>query len=294
MSRLLDFLTHGGIIVSLAGVGAAAASLLLSGIPLFSTETLVVFIYAFLVMFSVYRINKILELKEDVVNRPDRVAYLAGSGKKMLIYGVPAITYALALVIAFMSNAYVFAITVISFLWIVAYTLEFPGWLQRIVGYPKIKAIPVIKTIYSAIAWGALGVAAIFFFKPEISTALFIPFLFVFLRLFINTNIFDMRDVQGDKKSGIKTIPVIIGLKKTQSLQYALNLAVIFLLASWVFLGLVPKSSVALLAACFFAFYYIGKSTDPRFDKNFLCDVLTDGEAALWIPLSLIASVFSF
>ncbi len=291
LARLLDHLTHGGVILSIGGAGTAAMALLLSNI---SNPPLLALAYGFLLIFTVYRIDKILEVHEDLLNQPSRVEYITSSKNKFVLYGLPVLSYAVALALAFSANIYSFIITVVSPIWIAAYTTEFPAWLKKISGYDKIKAIPFVKTAYSATAWGMLGVSAVLFAKPTLTYALLIPFSFVFLRLLVSLIVFDMRDVVGDKKVGVNTVPVLFGLKKTQKILYVLNaLSALFLLLL-IFTNTIPKSAAFLLIAIALAFYYIKKSAEPKTDKIFLCNVIVDGELALWLPLSLFASTFSF
>jgi 4-hydroxybenzoate polyprenyltransferase len=47
---------------------------------------------------------------------------------------------------------------------------------------------------------------------------------------FINSSLCDLKDVNGDRESGVRTIPVILGPKKTKKLLVALNSSLLPLL----------------------------------------------------------------
>lgn len=86
--------------------------------------------------------------------------------------------------------------------------------------YPKkirLKNIFLIKNIAPALCWYLSFSLLVFSFlqKDSLLTILnfLIPYLFFFTLIEI---IWDIPDVQGDSRTGIKTLPVIIGVKKTK------------------------------------------------------------------------------
>ena len=50
-----------------------------------------------------------------------------------------------------------------------------------------------------------------------------ISLLIVIIELFINAALYDIRDVKGDRENGIRTLPVLLGPKKTVGVLLILN-----------------------------------------------------------------------
>jgi 4-hydroxybenzoate polyprenyltransferase len=81
---------------------------------------------------------------------------------------------------------------------------------------PRLKEIVGVKSLVVALSWGITGA-----FLP--ATANSIPFymealvfFYIFSQILVNTIIFDTLDVNEDRASGIKTVPLALGLKKTK------------------------------------------------------------------------------
>jgi 4-hydroxybenzoate polyprenyltransferase len=46
---------------------------------------------------------------------------------------------------------------------------------------------------------------------------------FILVKGFVNTVLYDMRDVKGDEKNGIRIMPILIGRKRTVQILLAIN-----------------------------------------------------------------------
>jgi 4-hydroxybenzoate polyprenyltransferase len=68
-------------------------------------------------------------------------------------------------------------------------------------------------------------------------------FAFMFVSVFVNSIICDIRDIEGDGLHGVRTIPVMLGVERT---KLAL---VIITSAMWFLLPVSVKSMVAILAS---------------------------------------------
>jgi 4-hydroxybenzoate polyprenyltransferase len=61
-------------------------------------------------------------------------------------------------------------------------------------------------------------------------TTIVLVFYFILAKVFVNTVLYDMRDIKGDKENGIRTMPVILGRKKTALVLLAVNVTLLPLL----------------------------------------------------------------
>lgn len=96
----------------------------------------------------------------------------------------------------------------------------------------RLREIPILKIFLISIVWSATTILL-----PIVQSGKSFDFLHValmlierFLFVFAITIPFDIRDMQGDEQSGLKTIPLIIGVKKSMILANALIM--LFLLIS--------------------------------------------------------------
>jgi 4-hydroxybenzoate polyprenyltransferase len=82
----------------------------------------------------------------------------------------------------------------------------------------------LLKSIYIAAGWTFMGVFALMYYQrwPRTSDIIFICFLFV--KLFIMTVVYDIKDLAQDSKEGTWTIPLYLGVKETNLLLHGLNL----------------------------------------------------------------------
>jgi len=96
------------------------------------------------------------------------------------------------------------------------------------------------------------------------------------LTFFINTVIFDVGDMEGDRAEGVTTLPLVLGFEGTRTMLHAVNVAAALLMAGAAIWGLLPPAAhvVNLLSA-----YLLGvlNVMRPGDDLGFLCDVVVDG-----------------
>ncbi|NJD78617.1 MAG: hypothetical protein FIB08_16235 [Candidatus Methanoperedens sp.] len=115
-----------------------------------------------------------------------------------------------------------------------------------------------------------------------------LSFLFFFLRVFIGSIASDVRDIDGDRKSGIKTIPVVLGLYKTQILLLLLNSTLLLWLAISYLLGFFRSFLSILVFFIFYGYLYIIIFCRKKLKIGKSMDLIIDGE---WMPI-IILSLF--
>ena len=177
----------------------------------------------FLFSFSVYTLDKIADIDKDVTNMPDRLGFL--SGRKELIKICALAAYLLAIILAALEIPQAIPIFIFPF---IVNTLYGSKPFSNL---PRLKDIPFIKNFMVALTW-ALETAIL----PAISVtngriaAIGSVFYFMLIKTFIDTVLYDVRDVKGDAESGVKTIPVIIGPRRTMGILLLLESTLLFTL----------------------------------------------------------------
>jgi 4-hydroxybenzoate polyprenyltransferase len=214
----------------------------------------------FFITFFVYNLNRMGIEESDKINYPERVEFALKYGKLLLYLSI--IFYIFAVLLAFLYNILVMLLTVLPFFIILL--------------YDRVKKFFLIKSLIIGILW-ASSVILVAASLNTFNTTVFSFFLFVFLRDFINSIFFDIRDVSGDKVKGIKTLPVEIGVKKTLFLLKILNIFSGFLLIIFVIFKLLPVVAYSLIGLVFYNMIYY-ELYKRKINKILLYDVIADSE----------------
>ena len=271
-TAILDYLVYSSVYLSLAAAGMAYLSSVLHDVPC----NPVVLILGMLTTYSVYNLNRKTDENEDMINHSERYAFTKRYEKTLLATAIGA--YVLALVLSGFYGMVVIIVSAIPLLSGLVYSTPlFPRGFR----YRRLKEIPVAKSLLVAFAW-ALPPALLPVFVagavPGIITIGVI--LFFFSLVFINTVLFDIRDVEGDRATGVRTIPVCIGIPMTKLLLTLVNvtfgLAIVSQLA-----GRIPLICLVLIfAGMIYAQGYILLYQKMR-TGNLVCDLIADGQFIL-------------
>ena len=118
-----------------------------------------------------------------------------------------------------------------------------------------LKDIPGSKTLFVALAWGAvISLLPALAVNQRMNVSTGIAFLFVFILVFVRSAFFDIADIQGDRIVGKETLPIIIGEGRTRNLlKLLLGVLAVLLLVSHP-LNLTTSISYPLLACVIYAF----------------------------------------
>jgi 4-hydroxybenzoate polyprenyltransferase len=128
------------------------------------------------------------------------------------------IAYALALIFAWIycSQAwYAFLIPAIA---VVAYSIGAPG-------LSRLKDIPLIKNLVIALAWDM--------FCALITGVTWPMIILISVLSFVNSALYDIRDVEGDRIAGVRTLAVVLGSRVVRVVPLLLGLDFIALALIW-------------------------------------------------------------
>lgn len=275
IARVLKVLTSTSIFIALNGLMVAVFGSLLYGVGM-KPEILLA---AFLVTFSVYNLNKATDKAEDSVNRPETAS------REMLFYvGSSIIATVFSLGIGALIGAGALTALIVPVIVALAYSVRL---LQSTT---RLKEILGVKSVMVAFSWaftGALLPASTQLVEFE---KLALTFTYIFIQLLVNTILFDILDMEGDTVSGVKTIPIVLGLNVTRKLLTTLN----SLLAPWLIYCLVRGLFLKYMPALVFGMLYgyiIIWAFSRRNCNRLLLEVAVDGE---WMPLVALTSVGVF
>lgn len=229
----------------------------------------------FLVSFSVYTLDKIADMDKDVASMPTRARFLKGRRDLAIVYS--SLAYLLSIIIIFVGRP------LSSSLLLVPMAANIVYGTRLIPGVPRLKDIPVMKNAIVALSWAIVTVLIPVTYQYQLSlgpspSLVFVVIYFMFIKTFIDTVLYDIRDEAGDRINNVRTIPVLIGLKNTTKVLLILNSTLILGLP-W-FEGLSRFLVLSLIIYGYAYILYFRERRDPL-----LLDLCVEGE---WMLASLL------
>ena len=265
----IEYLVYSSIYLSFAAGAMAFISSVLHHVAF----NPVVLALGMLITFSVYNLNRKTDESEDAINHSHRFAFT--KRYEHLLFASAIGAYVLALVL---SGLYGLSVLLISAIPLISGLIYSTPIFPKGCKYRRLKEIPLAKSLIVAIAWAlppALLPVYIGGAIPSLITLAVV--LFFFSLVFINTVLFDIRDVEGDRATGVRTIPVCIGVTNTKILLTLIN--IIFGVGIIVLL----EFQIPMLFLCLFLFGMIyAQAYILLYQKistgNLKCDLIADGQ----------------
>ena len=255
--RVYDGLVTSTLYTALINVSLYAVASYLTGHP---AQVLVV-LTILSGTVSIYTLNRITDREEDRINDPRRSLYQARHGTATL---------------AFASVLYMASLVVLLFLKV---SMFFVALLPVIIGLlysvGRLKSRLILKNI--AITAGTICSVLIVLVAFDDLTA-FSILLVVFLSLvtLINTIIFDLKDIEGDRRCGIRTVPVIAGVRLTKVCCFALLAASVMMVPLLVSF---TSRSYLLLGMIVYIGVYVAFAGAPDQLPRWYYGLFVDGQA---------------
>lgn len=268
---------YGGHLLSLGAV-----ALLISGNFVFKTPiNFFLMIISYSINQIVYNYNHLKESEKDFLTNPDRVEHLKKTERiNLLLFFVYLLICAISLIYLKKLNL------TILVLFILIGGILFTEFFKKLT-----KKIPLFKDIYVSIFWALGTFLIVFFYNIKNWLAIFLFFLFIFLRFLVSTIFFDIKDIESDKQEGLKTLPVIWGKKGTVDFLYFLNFFSFFPIIIGVYYYVFPPFSIFLCVFYFYTLYYLKKADQGNILK--LSYIIVDGEYLFWPLLLFLAKLLN-
>ena len=280
ISRFIErYILNTSIFVSLQPIFYIISVLLLFGFEMDWTLGSIAVMSA----FFAYTVNKATDIDEDLVNNPKKYLFYERYGKFFYILG--ALSYLIALYLSFQYSLTITIIVLIPLILGIAYSVK---WMPSKT-YRRIKDIPGGKTLVLAFAWASVVLLVSYYtgFTP----ALLSLFFYIFLIEFIAALAFDIRDIKGDKKAGIKTIAVIFGKRTTIILLHILNLIAITFLLLLIYSGVLPLQTTILAIGMFLFFVISFKMMLTNISRIIIYDLFLEALTIFFLLFILIGNL---
>ena len=263
----------GGHLFALGATCVVAMCSLLFGLPI-GLDLLLV---TYLIFYPIYLYDYTQGANDDVLTNSARANYLSGNKKA---YFVIAGSFAvLTMLFIHFSNS----ITMLLGFAVLVLGLLYSSYFKKLT-----KKIIAFKNLFVSAVWALLVLFFFFYYSVPITAAALIMAGFVFTRMVAIQILFDVRDVDGDRKNGLLTIPVVMGNHKEFGLLKCLNIASIALLSFAVYFHILPLISLSFVPVMFYAFSYIRKVKSSM--NNYACYLLAAVEPIVWFSVVFFGS----
>lgn len=227
-----------------------------------------------LITYSVYSLNRLTDIEEDASNLPDRVNFV--QSKKNIILFFSIFSYILAIFLGGLRNKYTIPIFLIPFIMGLIYSIKISSF--------RLKDLFLAKNLTVSLSWALSSSLLPYVFERNAVFTLML-FIFLFIKCFVNTVIFDVRDVEGDRKVRANTIPVVLGIEKTMKALLFINslLLIWFFICIWnnFFIKYIPAILFSIIYGYLYIFLVCKKTS-----KKINFDYMIDGEFILLFLLS--------
>lgn len=263
----------GGHLFALGATCVVAMCSLLFGLPV-GLDLLLV---TYLIFYPIYLYDYTQGATDDLMTNSARASYLSGNKKA---YFVVAGSFAV-LTILFMQFSNL--ITMLLGFVVLVLGLLYSSYFKKLT-----KKIIAFKNIFVSAVWALLVLFFFFYYSIPITAAALIMAGFVFTRMVAIQILFDVRDVEGDRKNGLLTIPVVMGDHKEFGLLKYLNIASIALLTFAVYFHILPLVTLSFVPVMFYAFSYIKKVKSAM--NNYACYLLAAVEPIIWFSVVFFGS----
>ena len=147
---------------------------------------------------------------------------------------------------------------------------------------PRLKEITGVKSLSVALSWAVTGAFLPYAIGTVEFQKVFFVFAFIFIQVLVKEVIFDSLDMKGDKVSGVTTIPMVLGKRRTKFFLVVINtfsgLLVMFSILSGLIIQFVSLSIFGILFSFLIIWLFVGND-----HKRFHGEPVVEGK---WIPLA--------
>lgn len=214
--RVVQFASHLSIVQT-----AVAAAKVAFAMALLSLSSVVAPLVGALMAFAVYNGNNLADLDEDAVNRPECAALTVRWKREIAAAAAIAGAGALALA-AVHGGVAALAVVCVPLIACGLYSLPLvPGTRAK-----RLKDVFGVNTALVAVAWALPLTYLPVVLGGPVPLSHTVPVcVLLFLRTFISVEVFNVRDVAGDRASGVATLPTRLGVPATQHVLLVLDMA---------------------------------------------------------------------
>lgn len=283
--NVYDFFVFSALLISVVGVSMAYVSCTIQQVP----WNIVIGILSFFAPFYIYTFNKWTDKCEDEINNPNRVVFANRYGNILYVLSLIFLVSLLVLSTIF-GGILLLLVTVVPVICGILYSFPL---LPKQISYRRLKEIPFVKNIVIGFSWALLySFQPVYFTHGIPDSSTIVTFVLLFLWGIVTSVIPDIRDMPGDTKAGIKTVPVILGETRTKTFLtfVVLSLGLPTIIYCFFFLS---HFTTSLVIATILYWHVCIFLLDKVSLRNYLADFFADSQCIFFaIAIFIITSVW--
>ncbi|MCE2451271.1 MAG: 4-hydroxy-3-methylbut-2-enyl diphosphate reductase [Nitrospinae bacterium] len=248
---ILKVLSRANVLLFLSAILGSIAITKLGGFPL----SMKLAVTAGLYLFAAHTMNRCVSYEADRYNEPNRALfYEKHKPILLLLSGIAAlVSIAFGMSISYLTGG----ILVAGLMWAIFCSLKLEP--RAVVG--RVLNFPALKILVLASGWTfSLAVLPALANSQAVSAGWMVSIFFAFGLIFFRTGLMELRDIQGDRIVGKRTLPIVFGKVQTETLMGVICAAL----------------AVTLVSAC------INEWVTPSFGYLMLIPVMYAGACLYW------------
>jgi 4-hydroxybenzoate polyprenyltransferase len=259
---------HSGVV--LLALSAASMALFFS-ILFFGVLSLTYFLVIFLLTYAVYGMDRLASLEEDRLSHPERTHFLQPNRWPFAISIVLAFSGSLLLAAA---SGWVAALIPLAPIAVIFYSGNLS---QKVFGTrrPNLKQYFIIKDIAIASGWAFLLLVTSFYLDRPMGIGQWLFLVPLLMKLFVMAVVYDFKDINSDRRAGVRTLPVVMGEDSSKLVLHILNTVATAIILLLVYFGLLPFLGVIFIPAFIYQFFVIRlvRKDAPGWVYFIICDL---------------------
>jgi 4-hydroxybenzoate polyprenyltransferase len=225
--------------------------------------------------------GRYVDLKKDALTNPERSVHIAKK-VKILPYLI-ALCAIVSVWILFASGDYwVMSLGVGMIAMSFLYDLSLKNLTRKIIGF---------KNIYVGVLFTLLPVMMMAYHNAELSLAFWLVAMHVFVLTVIGSSYSDIKDIESDKKDGLKTFAIYFGHKNFIIFLVMILPFSVLPIIYGVYTGVLPTYSLMAFFTMGYVLYLFKQSFNKNLSKDYLYAVLCDAQLFLWFFFIFIGKV---
>lgn len=278
LQRIREEIIHAGHLNAIGAASVTLASMILLHVPLAFTLVLAAYFFT----HATYAVNRWYEWRDDSISRPERATYVSQRLKRLILVSI--IFYVAAFVLAAVSNVMLALALSVPLLLGYLYTVGFKR-IKSVIGAKRLKDKLLLKDISISSIWAAIPFLLAVNYQIQMTFLVIAVGLFIFSRNMVVAIFCDIADVESDKFAGVRTLPLVVGIKNTLRILVLLNTLPSVLLLLAVYYSALPLYASTLHITTAYGYFYILKSRSQTANQRYLCDIVADSESLTFTPL---------
>lgn len=199
-----------------------------------------------LVTFAIYANDRLIDTDTDVVSDPRRTAFV--NRYRDTLYVLAAVAYGLGVAIAALGGPLAFGMTLFPGVAWVLYGIE---WIPSPrLPFQRVKELLVVNSLLIAVAWSVpIVLVPLAFADGTLSPTVLVVIWYFVLGTFVNAEVANATDVASDRRNGVSTLPIALGIHRTTYVLYIITLLMGIVPGLAVLAGYLSFTTATVLAA---------------------------------------------